>query len=142
MFNNANDYLMISRDLSLHMRKLGLDSLHIRAFADASFASNQGHTSQLGYIVLLCDKHDNVCVLHYASYKSRRVARSVLGAETYAFADAYDFAYCAKRDLEDILDRTVPLEIYTDSKSLFDVITKCSQTQKRRLMIDLLTSRT
>ncbi len=27
--------------------------------------------------------------------------------------------------------------MYTDSNSLFDVITKCSQTQERRLMIDL-----
>ena len=27
--------------------------------------------------------------------------------------------------------------MYTDSKSLFDVITKCSQTQERRLIIDL-----
>ncbi len=31
----------------------------------------------------------------------------------------------------------MPLEIYTDSKGLFDVITKCSQTQERRIMIDL-----
>ena len=86
---------------------------------------------------MLCDKQDNACVLNYASYKSRRVARSVLGAGTYAFADAYGFAYCAKRDLECILDRTDPLEIYTDSKSLFDVITKCFQTLERRLMIHL-----
>ena len=86
---------------------------------------------------MLCDKQGSACILHYASYKRRRVARSVLGAETYAFADACDFAYCAKRYLESILDRTVPLEIYTNSRSLFDVLTKCSQTQERRLMIYL-----
>ncbi len=123
MFDNMVNYLMESRDLAHHMRKLDLDSQHIRTFADASFATNNNHTLQLGYIVLLCDKQDNACVLHYASYKSRRVARSVLSAETYAFSDAYDFAHCAKRDLECILDRTVPLEIHTDSKTLFDVIT-------------------
>ncbi len=136
-FNTAVTYLVESRDLSLQMRKLDMGSLHVRAYADASFATNHNFTSQLGYIVLLCDKYDNASKLHYASYKSRRVARSVLGAETYAFADAYDFAYCAKRDLENILGRRVPLEMYTDSKGLFDVITKWSQRQERRLMIDL-----
>ncbi len=69
MFNYPIDYLLESRDLSLHMQKLDIESLHIRAFADASFAPNHYHTSQLGYIVLLCDKQDNACVLHYASYK-------------------------------------------------------------------------
>ena len=126
MFNTAVDYLLESRDLSLHMRKLDTESLHILAYADGSLITNQEHTSQLGYIALLCEKRDGACVQYYASYKSRRTARSVLGAEMYAFADAYDFSNCAKGALERVLDRTVPLEIYRDSKSLFDVIIKCS----------------
>ncbi len=128
MFNTAVNHLVESRSLSLQMRKLDMDSLHIRAYADASFATNHNLTWQIGYIVLLCDKWYNACTQHYTRYKSRRVARSVLGAETYAFADVYDFTYCAKKDLETMLGSTVPLEMYTDSKSLFDVITKCSQT--------------
>ena len=76
------------------MCKLDPESLHVRAYTDALFPTNTDHLSQLGYIVLLSDKHDNACILHYASYKSRRVAISVLGAETYAFANAFDFAYC------------------------------------------------
>ncbi len=39
--------------------------------------------------------------------------------------------------MEYILNRIVPLEIYGHSKSLFDVITKCSQTQDRRFIFDL-----
>ncbi len=31
----------------------------------------------------------------------------------------------------------MPLEIYTDFKTLFDVITKCLQTQEGRVIIDL-----
>ena len=60
----------------------------------------------------------------------------MLGAETYAFADAFDLAYCAKTDLEKLLDRRVSLSVFTDSKSLFDVIAKSSHTQEIRLMID------
>ncbi len=32
----------------LHMRKLDLDTLNIRAYSDASFTTNRDHTSQLG----------------------------------------------------------------------------------------------
>ncbi len=81
MFNKTIDYLLESRDLSLHMQKLDFESLHFRLYADASLATSLDHTSQLRYIVLLCDKLDNACVVHYTSYKSHRVARSVLGAE-------------------------------------------------------------
>ena len=135
--NTTIRYLQDTRHLSLRMPKLDPESLHVRAYTDASFSTNSDHSSQLGYIVLPADEHDSACVLHYASYKSRRVARSVLGAEMYAFAHAFDFAYCPKTNLEKLLDRRVSLSIFTDSKSLFDVITKCSQTQERRLRIDL-----
>lgn len=119
------------------MKALDVDSLHLRAYSDASFATNSDCKSQLGYIVILSDKYNVANVLHFVSHKSKRVARSVLGAETYAFADAFDFSYCAKNDLEQILNKKVPLHIITDSKSLFDVITQCSNTSERRLMIDL-----
>ncbi len=136
-YNTTIRYLQNTRHLSLRTCKLDTESLHVRIYTDASFSINFDQSSQLGYIVLLADKHNNAFVLHYASYKSRRVVRPVLGAETYAFAEAFDLAYFAKTDLEKLLDRRVSLSISTDSKNLFDFITKCSQTQKRCLMIDL-----
>jgi hypothetical protein len=54
----------------------------------------------------------------------RRVARSVLSAEHIAFADAYYRGYSMAFDLSDMLGRNVPLKLYTDSKGLFDVITR------------------
>lgn len=72
------------------MQKLDRKPLHLRVYVDASFASNADCISQLGYIFLLADKSGKCNILHYASYKSRRVRRSVLGAEVYAFADAFD----------------------------------------------------
>jgi hypothetical protein len=69
--------------------------------------------------------------------QSRRVTRSVLGGEVYAFADAFDFAFTLKHDLQVMLRQAVPLAILTDSKCLFDVITKASSISERRLMIDI-----
>ena len=65
--NSAEWHLLSTRDLSLNMRKLNVDSLHIRANSDGSFATNRDCTSQLCYIVLLADKHDNACILILAN---------------------------------------------------------------------------
>ncbi len=136
-YNATVHNLQCTRHLSPRMCKIDHESLHARAYTAALFSTNHDHSSQLGYIVLLASKLHNAFVLHYASYKSRRVGRSVLVAETHAFADAFDFAYFAKTDLEMLLDRRVPPSAFTASKSLFDVIKKCSNTQESRLMIDV-----
>ena len=44
-------------------------------------------------------------------------------------------------DLESIFDSKIPLHMYTDSKSLFHVITKNSSTLEERLMIDIASTR-
>ena len=66
-FNSAVRHLLSTCDLSLNMRKLNVDSLHILAYSNVSFATNRDYTSQLGYIVLLADKHDNACKLILAN---------------------------------------------------------------------------
>ena len=62
-------------------QKLDIATFKIKVYADASFANNPDYSSQLGYIVLLTDDTNKAHVITYASYKSRRVTRSVLGAE-------------------------------------------------------------
>ncbi len=69
MVNTAVNYLDESRVPSLETSKPDMDSLNIPAYADASFAPIRNLTSQLGYIILLCDKWANSTTLHYASYK-------------------------------------------------------------------------
>ncbi len=136
-YNTTARYLKSMRHLSLRMCLFDSESLHACAYTDGSFSTNSDHSTLLGYIVLLVDKLHRACALHYASYKNRRDVRSVLGAETYAFADAFDFAYCAETALEALLDHCESLSIFSDSKNLFVVIMKCYYTQGRRLMIDL-----
>ncbi len=95
-YNTTVRYLKDTRHLSLSMYKLDPKSVYVRANTDATFSTNSDHSSKLGYIVLLEDEPDNGSLLYYASYKSRRVARSVLGEQNFAFADAFKFAYCPK----------------------------------------------
>ena len=124
-------------DQPLKNMRFASESLRIKVYADSSFANNRDNSSQIGYIILLVDKFANCNILHYSSHKSRRVTRSVLGAELYAFADSFHVAYMLKHDLQSIMKRHIPLTMLTDSKSLFNVITKCSSTSEKRLMIDI-----
>ncbi len=48
LFNIAVNYLVDSPGLSLQMHELDRESLHFRADADASFATNHNLTSQIG----------------------------------------------------------------------------------------------
>lgn len=59
----------------------------------------------------------------------------------YAFADAFDRTYMIKREFQNMLGKSIPFTMFTDSKSLFDVLTKCSITTEKRLMIDIKTVR-
>lgn len=124
-------------DRGILQHKLSLDSLQLIVYSDAAFSTNKDHTSQLGYIIMLTDDSHKCNIIHYSSAKSRRVARSVLGSEIYAFADGFDHAYAFKYDLEAMTGKHIPLKMLTDSKCLFDVITKSSVTKEKRLLIDI-----
>jgi hypothetical protein len=73
--------------------------------------------------------------------KTRRVTRSILAGELIAFAEAFDRSFVLKSDLEDMLNVKIPIRMYTDSQSLFDVISKGSMTAERRLQIDIALAR-
>lgn len=62
--------------------------------------------------------------MHYCSYKSKRIFRSVLGGEKYAFADGFDAKFMLRHDLQDTLKNRIQMTILTDSESLFIVIVK------------------
>lgn len=135
--NKIVKYAHKNTSRGLLQQKLDLDSLHLRVYTDGSFADNPDLSTQLGCLILLCDKYGKCNVLHFSSYKSRRVVRSVLGSETYAFTDGMDFALILKKDIEDMIQKKIGIRIFTDSKSLFDAITKNSVTTEKSLMIDV-----
>jgi len=140
-YNKAVKHAKSTRSLVPHYGPLERVSLHLRVYADASFASNDHMSSQMGFIVLLCDGADRCHVLTYASKKARRVVRSIMVGEVYAFADTFDAAYILKHNLERVYDQPLPLVMLTDSKQIFDVITRASHTTETRLMIDVAAAR-
>ena len=138
--NQAVKYAIDHR-VCLKVPKLDAISLKILGFSDASFANNSDLTSQLGHIFFLADSTNAVVPLSFKSYKSRRVTRSVMSGEVIAFSDMFDIAISMSVELSKILNRKVPMQLLTDSKSLFDVISKGSRTSEKRIMLDIAAAR-
>ena len=68
-----------------------MDSLVISAYADASFAGNRDFTSQPGMVIFLSDASGACNLIHFGSYKDKRVTQAILGGEVHAFSTAFDF---------------------------------------------------
>lgn len=115
--------------------------MHIRVYSDPSFGTNDALSSQMGYIILLSDNCRNIHVLEYCSEKSKRVVRSTMAAEVYALVEAFDAAYVFANDLQTIQNTVVLIDLFTDSKQVFDAVTKVRETAEERLIIDVLATK-
>ena len=65
------------------------------------------------------------------------MTHSVLAAEVIALSDAFNDGFSLYNELKAAFKRNVPLILLTDSKLLFDIIQKRSQTSKMRMMLDI-----
>lgn len=87
--------------------------------------------------MVMMDKDKRENVIHYGSLKSKRITRSVLAAELFAMVHGFDVSSTIRLAINDVFGRIVPLHVYTDSRSLFDCLSKVSRTAEKRLLIDL-----
>ena len=126
-----------SSDVGMKFVKLNVESVSISVFVDASFAKNRDFSSQLGYVIALTDEDGNSNIIHYQSSKSKRVARSVLSAEMFAMVIGFDMAAVLRFFLNDLLNRNVRMNLFTDSRCLYDNLTTLRSTTEKRLLIDL-----
>lgn len=137
MVNKAISGLVNNAKGGLQYIKLTSGKFQLRAYADASFASNDDMTSQLGYLILLCDEDNNCNIIEFVSKKSKRVVRSIMGGELYAFTDAFDAAFILVQDLRRGMNQDIPIFMFTDSKQVFDIMTRGKRPMEKRLAIDV-----
>lgn len=122
-------------------KPLDVDTVHLRVYADASHATNDDLSSQIGYLVLPADASNASHIIDYSSRESRRVVCPIMGRGICAFLGAFDAAFSITADMPAMLDRKLSINIFADSKQLFDAIVKGKMTNKRRIMIEITSAR-
>lgn len=118
--------------------KFSLESLKILGYSDASFAGNFDLLSQLVRIFLLVDDKGTEIPVTYISHKSRGFL-ALYSPPRLSYFQIFILTQCSL--MEQDLDRCVPLHLLTDSKSLFDIISKGSRANEKRLMLDIYAAR-
>lgn len=105
-----------------------MPTIRIIGFSDASFANNADLSTQLGHIFFLTDRDGTSVSIKLKSYNSNLIVRSAMAREVIAFRDLFDLAATLAAKVGDLLQRTIPIQILTDSKSFFGIISKGSRT--------------
>ena len=134
--------LKSSCESEIKIRPMNQSSLMISTFSDASFANLDNGASQLGYLVFIHDDLGISVPIAWASKKLKRVARSTLTAETLAAVEAIDRAHVIKKIVEEMLHTILPpVNVYIDSKSLYETATTSNQVADKRLLVDIASIR-
>lgn len=71
----------------------------------------------------------------YSSHKSRHIVRSVLRGGVIECADGMDYGLAMQEYTERMTGSKLKMKTYTDSKLLFDVITRNTITAEKRLTV-------
>ena len=118
-----------------------MSSLQLAMFTDSFFANNRNFFSQIGFVICLIDASNIANILHWSSIKYKQVTKSVLASELYAMAYGFDIGAVLKATLFRVLQYNVPMVICTDSKLLYKCLVKLGTTNKKRLIIDIMSLR-
>lgn len=76
-------------------------------------------------------------IIHYGSTKEKRVTRSVPAAELFAMVQGFDVSTTIKLEINGVIGSNVPLQIYTDSRSLHESLVNINSTTEKLLLIDI-----
>ena len=128
-------------DLCIRYVPLKTGSLKLIVFADASYANLSDGGSQGGHLIFLGDEDSSAVLLAWGSKRIRRVARSTLSAETLSAVDALDTAHLIKSIVGEVFGVVVPVELYTDNKSLYDSICTTNLVLDKRLRVEIASLR-
>lgn len=121
------------KDPTHHIFNIG--TLEIMTYADSSYANIDDLSTQVEYAILLADDANRLDWISFRNYKCRRIIRSVLGKETYAFVDCFGMAFSLTHDISKVIGRKLSLLILAYFESLFQTLVKSIIITKRRLMI-------
>ena len=100
-------------------------NLKLSIFADVSHGNLSDGGSQSGYLIMLVGDDGKCSLLNWQSKRIKHVLRGTLVAETLALNDAVDDGIYISEIVSELLfneAKSLPIEIYTNSKSWYNAI--------------------
>lgn len=125
----------------LKVHRLDLKALRVVGSSDSSFANNRDLFSQLRYGLFFADDTKAAAPVNSKSYKARRVTRFAMSGEMIVFSELFDAATTLVEEPSAMISRTVLVQLFIDSKSLRNVVSKGSRTLEKRRMLDTAAAR-
>lgn len=116
--------------MPITLKKLDTDTHHLVGYSDVSFGNNRDLSFRIGYIVFWSKNRNSVPII-FKSYTLKRITRFSMAAEVIAFIDLLDVPISLSEDLNAVIGNDVPVKVFTDSRCLFDVISKGSTTSQK-----------
>ena len=125
-----------SNSYELKYQKLD-GNIKLFAYTDASFANLKNGGSQGSYLIFLVGENGLCNLLSWQSKKLKRVARSSLTAETLAMLDGVEASLYIRDLFKELYGHYLPIEVFTDNKSLIDALKSSKYVNEKRLRIDI-----
>ena len=116
------------------------ENLRIAVYVDATLASSSNGGSQGGYLIFIVGENRKCSLLNWQSKRIKRVVRSSLSAETLVFCDALDDAIFLQQMVSELLfNKTfiIPIDVYTDNRSLYNILNLTNAVLEKRLRVDI-----
>ncbi len=107
-------------------------------FIDVSFVNNRDTSFQINYVVCLADATNMTNILHWSSFKCKKVIRNVLAAKLYAMIYDFDVRSVLKITFTKMFQIIICLILIIDFKSLYDCLIRLDTIVKKRLMINVI----
>ena len=117
-----------------------ISKLRFIIYADAAHRNLVNGASQEGYLIFIVGENNKCILLNWQSKRIHRVVRSSLAAEALALSDAVDNGIYLSKMLSELLYNDtccIPIEVVTDSKSLYDTLHSKKNVLEKFLRIDI-----
>lgn len=87
------------------------------------------------------DASGSAVPISFKSYKAKRVTISAISGRVTSFSDLLNVAAIHSAELQGIVGFKVSVQLLTEFKSLFDIISKGSQISGKRMMVNTTSAR-
>ena len=135
--NKIISRLQNESEIMLTFRAIDLQTVKLHVYADSAYGNLPRHGSQCGYVIFLTDEHEKIFnPIVWKSVKIERVCQSALAAEGLGMVKAIDHAIFVEQTLMKMMqiERKIPINCFTDSKSLYDVLLKTKDPEEKKLV--------